>query len=246
MRMILVVAAAMCALACGGTRPPEEAWAAADYTRAGVPSLDETWGAAELVRAVDVIAREAAVDRDRLPRHGGAKSGTVFARLIAPAADEPMSLTARLEAGMKRYDALNRLSKIYLPDTLAAPSREVIEIWNALLREGGDMRAHMEPFLATFPADDPTLPTRREGIAKLELGMGGMIMGGVLMAADPRVSETDRAAMLRGITAAVPALWSAMPPDRQQATRERVTALVDATTGELHDEALRLAAALRK
>ena len=82
MKRVLVL---LIVVACSKTKTnelPGEAWGVDDYAKAGL-SVDKPWTAAEHVQAASVLKDVTAGHRDRLPRFRGAKSGAVFAQLIA-------------------------------------------------------------------------------------------------------------------------------------------------------------------
>lgn len=218
-----------------------EEWATRDYVAAGVPDPGRPWSTAELQQAVDAIARAAADHPERLPRHRGASSGPVFARLVEERTDDKTApIGARFAAHTERVGALTQAFKLYGDGVSRPPVREQFELMHAMLREAMVIGALSDPFLATFRADDPSLPTRRDGLAKLGLGVGGMLLGSILMSADRRVPLADRLVLLRYISDAAPSLFPKVPATFQESIRTTLAKLVEGTTGELHDAAVRV------
>src|SRR5262245_5854529 len=66
---------------------PAEVWDTNDYAAAGI-GIDKPWGVAELGTAALRLEQVAKDHRERLPRFRGAKSGAVFAKLVADLADD--------------------------------------------------------------------------------------------------------------------------------------------------------------
>jgi hypothetical protein len=232
-------------LACGSPHASPEAWGTSDYVAAGVPDPAQPWTTAGIEKASDVIAQAATGHADRLPRYKGPKSGTVFARLVAAPADEQAaSPTAQLGTHLVRFEALNKASKLYA-NGLLPPPREQIEIFDALLHEAAAISALSEPFLASFSADDPSLPARRAGLDKFYTGVGGMLLGSVMIADNRGVGEDNRLVVFRYLADTAPALLPRIPADQQQQIRSYVGKLVEATSGKIHNAAVRLNDALK-
>lgn len=210
--------------------PPREMWATADYVQAGVPSLDVAWTAEQDAKAAEVLAKVAKEDAARLPRFQGAKSGEVFGRLIAPLPEPPGGLMDRVTAHLKRYEAINQISKLYVDvsDPTGVPPREYIELIGALLVEATSMTPSLETFLTSIPADDPSLPTRRRGLEKMRVGWAGLIWGATLTAGDLRVPTDDRAALMRHVVKALPVLYPFCLADDRRRIADQVSALQDA------------------
>jgi hypothetical protein len=216
---------------------PPEAWDVQSYVAAGVPDPARRWTHAEHVAAVQLLVDQSAQHPERLPRFGGARSGAVFARVIEPLVDDPGApIEQRFGAHVQRYLTLNQLVKRYTKDPLAPPRRETIELFGALFADSVALEAMHDAFLASFPPDDPSLPARRGGFAKMATGWGGMLLGGFMTAGDLRVPEPDRIALVEHMNRALPTLFRHVAPDRQRAIREqiaRLRELLDA--GKLRD-----------
>jgi hypothetical protein len=235
-RVLVVLVVLACSCKAKTNDLPGEAWSAADYASAGL-ATDKPWTHADHTRAAAVLAQQTAGHRDRLPRFQGAKSGAVFAKLIAtlpPDDDQPIA--DRFIAHVERYEATNAISKLYVENALAVPTREWIELMGALLRESVVLATAAQPFLASFGPDDPQRDGRLRGLAKMQSGFGQMILGSLLTAGDLRVPEADRLALVEHVNAALPVLLPQAPAETQQQIRTQVTALVDKLpAGKLRD-----------
>jgi hypothetical protein len=221
-----------------------EAWGTKDYVAAGVPDPGQAWSGAELGKAADAIATAAAGHAERLPRYRDATSGTVFAKLIEPSREDPAApLTARIGAHLERWLALNRLVPLYA-NGLGPPPREQIELFAVAVREAGAIAPLTGPFLASFPRDDPSLPTRRHGLAKFDEGAGGMLLGSLMIADNRQVPDADRLVVFRYLAETAPVLLPRLPAARQNEFRTYLSRLTAALTGDLHDAAVRVQRAI--
>jgi hypothetical protein len=224
-------------LACSKSNElPSEAWGVEDYAKAGI-AVDKPWGAAEFKNALDVLRPAVDGHRERLPRYRGAKSGAVFAKLVTDLpADADRPITDRFGLHYEHYDAVNQISKLYIVDLMAVPTREWMELMGALMREAAVLVTLSDDFIASFGPDDPKRQVRLDGLAKMKSGFGQMLRGGVLIAADLRVPEADRIAMVEHVTAVLPVLFPHVMPETQQAIRDHLAKLVAAVpAGKLHD-----------
>lgn len=229
MKRILVVAF-VALVACAKSKSPNdlpaESWGEAEYVKAGLPAADHTWTAAELKVAVDVLTRETVGHRDRLPHHGGAKSGAVFERLVeAPtvAADPSQAYIARAE----RFDVINQISKLYVASEMASASAEYYAIMGRLLHEALALELGAEAFLATFPADDPTRPTREAGFAQMRSGWSTMLLGSLMMVSDVRGPQAARIGLSQNLAAVLPTMYPRSEPGTKQMIKEQL--------GRMHD-----------
>jgi hypothetical protein len=241
MRWIWVVAVV---LACGSHDARAEAWGTSDYVAAGVPDPAGAWSSAKLKTAVDAIDQAAAGHPERLPRYRGAKSGAVFAKLLdRPRDDFSAPVTARLGMHLERFEAFNKASKLYA-NGLGPPPREQIELFSALLHEAVAIGDLSGPFLATFSRDDPSLPTRRQGLVTFREGVGGMLLGSVMVADNQQVPDADRLVVFGYLADTAPALLPPLPAKVQESVRTYIDKLAAATKGDLHDAAVRVQRAI--
>jgi hypothetical protein len=210
-------------VACAKSNAPSvEAWSVSDYAAAGL-RIDQVWTPDDYTTAAKVLSDATAEHRDRLPRFGGDKSGAVFAKLIADLPDDPSRpIQERFGAHFTHFEALNAISKLYMPDQLATPPRELIELQGALLRAAVVEMRQAGPFLASFGPDDPKHAARLEGLARMNDGLGTMLLGGVVMADEKRIPDDDRVALLRHITVALPVLFPRARAGTQQQIRDQL------------------------
>ncbi len=87
--------------------PEDGSWVAAAYQEKGYPPIDRPWVKADYVQAVKVLKDITYMVNYMLPRHNGADSGPVFARLVS---DENMAfLSDKSIPGGERIKRLNGL-----------------------------------------------------------------------------------------------------------------------------------------
>ena len=240
MRLCWLVGLALGWLTSSAGTAAAEAWATRDYIAAGVPDPGHPWSLTELDKAVGAITEAAADHPERLPRYRHASSGAVFARLIAePRDDRAASIANQVGAHLARFDALNKAAKLYA-NGLGPPPREQIELFGVLLHESVALGALVEPFLASFPADDPSLPARRDGLAQFRQGGGAMMIGSLMIADNKAVPDADRLVVLRNLEETIAALLPVAPAAQQEAIRAYLAKLVKAMRGGLRAAAVRL------
>jgi hypothetical protein len=227
-------------LACskGGSQPAAvvEAWSVADYQKAGL-DISKPWHGDDFTHAAEVITSAAGEHRERLPHFRGAASGAVFAKLLEDLPDDSAQpITQRYQEHLKRYLAINTISKLYIEGHMLVPPREYIELLGALLREATVETRDTDAFLATFGPDDPSREVRLGGLAKMKTGFGMMLQGAFLVVANLQVPEDDRVALVTHVTAALPTLFPIAPAGTQQAIRQQVATLASTLPpGRLHD-----------
>ena len=217
----ILVAAVVVAVACAkSNRLPTEAWGVTDYAGAGL-NIDKPWTADDYASAAKVLENVTVEHRERLPRFRGERSGAVFAKLLVdPPEDAAAAIDKRFIAHSTRSEALGAIARLYLPNQLDTPPREWIELMGASLREAAMLASEADAFIASFGADDPKRAARLEGLARMNLGYGSMLLGGLLVADQLRLPEDDRVAMLQHVTAALPVLFPRTAADTQQQIRD--------------------------
>lgn len=218
---------------------PDEAWAGIDYASAGL-QIDKPWTPDDYAAAAKVLEKVTAGHRERLPRFRGKKSGAIFAKLLVDLPDDlAQPIDRRFIAHFTRGEALNALAKLYLPNQLDTPPREWIELMGASLREAAVLATDADAFVASFGADDPKRANRLEGLEKMKAGNGSMLLGGLLVADQLRLSEDDRVAMLQHVTAGLPVLFPRAPVETQQQIRNVLAKQVAGfPAGKLRDAAV--------
>lgn len=212
-----------------------EAWGVDDYAKVGL-RIDKPWEPADYTNAANVLQQQTAGHRERLPRFHGPGSGPVFDKIIADLVDDPAaSVKERLAAHMERGEAVNAISKLYLDNIYATPSREWIELNAVAMREAVVLSSLVQPFLDSFGSDDPKREVRLAGLEKMRAGYGTMLVGGLLVADQLRVPEDDRVAMLGHVTKVLPALYPTLTSELQRQIRDLIGKQVEAfPAGKLH------------
>jgi hypothetical protein len=237
LRVALVVGV----VACQSQDKATDTWTVRDYMQAGVPDPGHAWSSSELTAAVAAIAGHP----DHLPRFQGERSGAVFARVTAALPDDPTATVKdRLNDLVEGQEALRTFTKLYVGGMSDVPRREPIEATGALLDLYVVTDPLMKPFLASFKPDDPSLPTRVNGLHEMRVGEGTMMRGMVMIASDTRAELEVRRVSLSHVTHAVAVLFPSLGADDQKEIRDLVAKLVDGSTGSLHDDAVALQHAL--
>jgi hypothetical protein len=237
-KIIGLVIAAIVAACHGGAEPPGDGWTTAQWTAAGVPDPKRAWTPDELKAAVEVIKKSVGEDAHRLPKFHGANGGELFSRVTAaPTLDPKAEVRAAFGAAFTTEEAHRAFSTLYQPDGLTAPTREFVESFGSVYDDDARLLPLCDPFIATFGSDDPTVPARRGGLQKMLQGTGQMIVGGIMVAADLRVAEADRVALLGYIGHVLPVSFAGLSPDDQATIRANLGKLVDGSSGDLHTAA---------
>jgi hypothetical protein len=226
MRAVITIVVASVLAACSTSKSandlPAESWGAAEYAKAGLPAADHTWTIAEHQTAVDVLAKETAGHRDRLPHRGGAKSGAVFERIV-----EPTGSADEFVVHADRFDLLNQMSKLYIASEMAGASAEYYAITGRLLHEARALDGGADAFLAGFAADDPTRPTREAGFAKMRSGWSTMLLGSLMMVSDIRAPESARIGLSKDLAAVLPAMYPRAEAGTKQMIKEQLDKMHD-------------------
>lgn len=217
-------------VACSASKSPNEltgdGLTPAEYQQAGLPAIDHPWTVDEHTAAAAALATLSAGHREKLPRRDGAKSGPVFAKLTEIVADDAsVPLGTRAVAHSMRYEAANKVSKLYVVDAMGAPNREWLALVEVLLTESATMFTLIDPFLAQFTADDPSRAAREGGVAKMRAGTAGLLLGALMMIADQRIPETDRVALATKVAEVFGTLYPKLEPAQQQPVRDQLAKL---------------------
>jgi hypothetical protein len=156
---------------------------AAEAKALGFPALDHRWTLEEVRRAAPLLVRLAAESPERLPRAGSSRSGALFAQLLdaAPLAtpgDAARPVDVRFQEAGSWFGAYQPALQVFTG--LAAASgrfqREAAEATAAALRIGGAVLDLSGPFLARFPATDPSRAVREEGLQQVRSGTLAMTL----------------------------------------------------------------------
>lgn len=242
MRRLCIIAIAL-ALGSGAARAGD--WGTRDYVAAGVPDLGQPWSTADLRKAVDAITRAVAGHPERLPRYHSPSSGAVFAKLLEPTPlDRTATVDAQVTAHFERYRPLVDASTWYRAIAKKSMPHEWLELTNIILHEAVAMEQLSGPFLAALAPGDSRLPDRRAMVAKLRDGTGLMLMMQLVVAIGDNVAVPERIAALHNLTETAPTMLPVIPAKFAHVLRGDVPKLAGATTGALHDAAVRLQRAI--
>jgi hypothetical protein len=246
MRTLLLVTVWCALAACSKPRSPNdlpaETWGTNDYVKAGVPAPDHTWTVAEHRTALEVLTKETAGHRERLPHLGGVKSGAVFARIVeaSPSAEADRAAVDPNQAyavHADRFEVLNQISKLYVANETATGSSEFYAIIGRVLHEAMTLDVGAVAFLAQFPADDPSRATREGGFAKMRSGWSTMLLGSLLMVSDFHAPEAAAIGLSHDLAAVLPTMY----PHAEPGTKEKIKQQLDKMHAVFKDGALKSA-----
>lgn len=108
---------------------------------------------------------------------------------------------------------------------------ETMVLAGALLKVAAAINAAGDDFLATIPADDPTLPVRLEGLDMMKRGQVQMVEGAIMML-ESRVSEKSGASLVlaQDLAATLPVILTFMSETTQSRLKEKMQKLTAAET----------------
>ena len=164
--------------------PADELLTIDDYIRAGVPSHDRTWSGDDMRRAADALTRLAKSNAANLPRYEGARSGAVFARLVADdnldlSRNRSIPIDQRLPNASQLMRSTNQILKVYL----AASTRrtiggsELVELMGAQLRTSSVLFQMVNEMLPTLDKKAPSYQVRMSGLEQMKNGVALVVFG---------------------------------------------------------------------
>lgn len=170
----------------------DESLADAQYVALGLPAHDHHWSGEDLHEAAVHLQALATTKPRSLPRYRSARSGRVFARIIArdnlevlrnPAA--PISI--RLPAALVYTHELNGIYEIYAAALRAktVTGDDLAELHAARLRACHTMLELAEEFLPTLAPTDPKYQTRLDGITAMRNGTADAMLAALHALVEP-------------------------------------------------------------
>lgn len=225
-------------IACSSAKTNElaaETWGTEDYAKAGMPASDHVWSIDEHEAAAAALATLSAGHRERLPHLAGRRSGAVFARIIerVDITDVLPNAETAFPLHMRRLDAANAISKLYIVDPMQPTTAEYCALINLILLEAVDLDVVAKPFIDSFGPDDPKREVRLSGLQQMYRGYGEMLLGNAMTLADPRVPEPTRIAFAKQVGPATKTLLSRLEPDAQKKINDQIEALSPAVRSAL-------------
>lgn len=155
-----------------------------EYIKLGLPAYDRDWSESDLARAVKVFKSFEKNEKPNLPRYQSKRSGEVFARMTSTEnfeqfKDRDIPLKIRFPQAVDYYESCSQIFKLYL----SAYSRnevgdsELVELFGMVLRYTVVILELVEEFTPTLDKNDPTYPTRMEGLEQMERGLANVVGG---------------------------------------------------------------------
>lgn len=223
----------------------DESLTSEQYVQRGLPSPERRWDADDYQQASKVLGALAKESLRRLPKHGSAKSGAVFARLVAPenleafrsaggSIDQRFGNAALL--GLKLTPAYAEVVKMYgeAIDAGTAGNREFIELTGFALRTLGvqtslvteaDVRQLTEQGRTEMP----------ERYRRVQAEVSTSVIGALRLLEDSRFEDAERIRIAEILHDTLPALVGTMP----RAGRTEAMLRMEALAGQFADPRLK-------
>ena len=222
----LCLLAAACALASCATAPePTELWPPHDRSltaeqlgRLGLPATDRDWGSPEYERAAAVLRDVAAVDPHGLPRHGSARSGDVFARMVSAEnlhllRDPHLAPSARVEIGGAQHDAIQQILLVYLEpaERYVIFDEELARVIGLYLQSSLMLWPLLEGVLE-LPAEPEETARRQGALDDVRSSFGQIVVGACVALRDFNFRPSARRALAGHLAVLLPQLVPAISP----------------------------------
>jgi hypothetical protein len=214
----------------------------AEYTKAGVPSLEKPWSAKEAATAVDVLNKIAMNDPRQLPRYQSPRSGALFARLASCVALEPVgaekgTVVERMRVAAQWMRTGQDILKLYLQamGQKAVSGDEFGEVMSAQLRGSVLVIGLTNELLPTLDKKDPTYQNRMAGVVQARFGLA-IVHEGAIMSLQERenYSLAQRRRLLSSLKETGPRIFPFLAPESQTTLIQRLEAVrVDEKSADL-------------
>ena len=217
-------------------RPPaDKSLTLAQYIQAGMPAHDRSWTAADMATATDVLNALALKDTGHLPRYQSERSGKAFARLTADGnldfyRNRALPITQRLPDAIGYMQSNLQILNAYTSTVSqqAVGGSEVVELVGAQLRIAVVMIQLVNEFLPTLDKNDPTYPTRLEGLKKMRNGFAITIAGTLEMLTESHTYRTSELKRLIGyLRSTLPDILPELPAGSRAEVRVRLRSFLD-------------------
>lgn len=241
-RALAIACALACALAaCKQAAPPEDGeWTTADWVKVGLPDPSREWSTDQLTIAVGMLSDVSVQHPGALPVFQSARSGDVFARVIAPVRIDAKGADGLVGQLMPREEALRKLMRVYQQTSPAVPRRELLELTGALLDNYVLLMPSLLELMKSFPPTDPSYQVRQGGLDKVKTGLGMMLNGSLTMAGSEALSIESRHAVFAYLTRDVAALAPLLGGADRQTFRALLAKDVASSSQEIAHDALAL------
>jgi hypothetical protein len=212
-----------------------------EYIQQGLPAHDRMWTGTDMARAAKVLYGIAREDLLRLPRYGSERSGPVFARIVSPETfaflrNRSLPLEERMAQAIEYQGSLNEVLKLYLQMIAArgAGRREAVELAGAFLRSFVVLFEIVDEFAQTLDPNDPTYPSRMQGLEKMKRGTATVVAGNLEMLTERDLYTTEELqSLLSYLQESLPILLPRLPSGARVETLVRLRQM--AKDPEMHD-----------
>ena len=199
--------------------PSDRSLSLDEYLGAGVPAHDRSWMGPDMQAAANALEALAAKGGAQLPRYQSDRSGELFDRMthaenLEMLGNKGLPIDLRMQHGVIFLQAQNQVFKMYLNDLLTGKTggAEMVELFGATLRTTAATLPLVKEFLATLDKNDPTYPTRINGLRQMRRGFANVI-GGALQSLTESETFTvaERRKLLGYIRVATPSIVPDLP-----------------------------------
>ena len=210
----------------------DRSFSSEQLVRLGFPPTEHDWGVAEYQRAAAVLQDVAAVDPRGLPRHGSARSGDVFARIVstenlAVLRDPDVAHSTRVEIGGAQHDAIQRILLTYLePAERHVIFDEELARMIGLYLQSSLLLWPLFEGVLELPASPEDTARRRRALDDIRESFGQIVVGACVALRDFAFRPSARRTLAGHLAVTLPELVPAMSPEARQEAGEVLRGLV--------------------
>ncbi len=215
--------------------PADKSLTVEQYIKAGVPAHDRSWSGDDMARAASVFMGISEKDASQLPRYKSESSGKAFERLTADSnfdmyRDLSLPVDHRFPDAMTYMQAFNQVFMLYFSafNRDAVGGSELIELSNVQLRMSVVMINLTEEVLPSLDKDDPSFPTRMNGLKQMKGGMASIVAGSLQTLTESHAYRTSDLKRFAGyLEATLPDILPELPDGSQTETLARLESFLD-------------------
>lgn len=200
-----------------------------------MPVPDHVWSGSDLAKAASVLAAIAKEDGHCLPRYGSARSGTVFARMIAPEnlislQDRKTPINSRQSEALRFYQAAEQARTIYEGAYAkhAVSGRELVEMQGLSFRTMNVTLELADESFQVLSRKDPSYPMRLAGHEKVKRSGASIVSSGLdYLDREWRLQDSERLTLVERMVDIFPTLLLRLPPKSRSEIRVRLEKVAD-------------------
>lgn len=164
-----------------------------EYVSLGIAAHDRNWTADDMTEAASRLQIAGRSQPNHLPRHDSARSGRVFARIVAREnlrafRDANVPVSIRLSATVEFMQGLDGIYRLYLAalHEKKISGEEVVEINGARLRTAQLLMELLDEYGPTLSRDEPAYLARMESFARIRASLVEVLVGIVRCLSEPQ------------------------------------------------------------